>query len=471
MMALTVLEEEPMMVSRQPRLGDCARWSSAGLICALLCASPTFAAEDWKFDVVHVRNGHQFEGLILEESKEALVFRYLLRKPGERTVVIDTTFAKDEIKRIDRLQDDERKELAERVALLDRGGEKEKTRIKQVRLQSVAWSADEQGRQYECKYFTLVSNAHEDVVRLVAVRLEDMFQAYVDRFGARREPAKPTQIILCKSAAEYHQRLSGVGLNILNPAYYDPRKNQILAAADLEQRSDEYEKLRQKHDGILKELDAQEKKVRRHFSGDQKAMQAMLEQIWQTRRGIQLLNAENASTFERLKRPLFTILSHEAFHAYLESFVYPMSEGGVPHWLNEGLAQIFETAVVDGGELKVGRVDLRRLTAMKDEIRQKQTLKLNDVLTAAPRQFQLAHYTDRVPTDQLFVTSWALAYYLTFDRKLLGSESMDRWLANLKRGARPDAAFQELVGQPLDEFEKQWRQYVLNLQSDGSVKK
>src|SRR5205814_206190 len=59
----------------------------------------------------------------------------------------------------------------------------------------------------------------------------------------------------------------------------------------------------------------------------------------------------NDKVFIAVRDRLFTRLYHEAFHAYLGTFVYPAREGTLPHWFNEGLAQIFETAIMEVGEL------------------------------------------------------------------------------------------------------------------------
>jgi hypothetical protein len=138
--------------------------------------------------------------------------------------------------------------------------------------------------------------------------------------------------------------------------------------------------------------------------------------------------------------------------------------------LNEGLAQVYESAVVDGGQLNVGRVDLKRLMAMQDAIRQKQALPLSDIIAAEPRRFQLVHASEAQAADQLFVASWALAYYLAFHRKALASAELEAWLASLKRGTPPLEAFRVWVGQPLNEFEVEFHRYVMHLRPDGTLR-
>jgi hypothetical protein len=440
--------------------------SALVLLSLLSLALPTLA-QDWKFDVIHLKNKERFEGLIVSETKEEIRFKRVVREPSAPTRAMLIPISREEIARIERLSEAERKELAQRVELLDPRGEKEEAKMAALMLERVPWRGNGQAWAYSAKHFRLVSNCREDIVRRVAVRLEEIFQAYLDRLGARRKPAQVAQVILFRSRAEYLAALKP-GLNILNPAFYDPVKNEIVAASDLEERAEELAQLRAKHDSLLRDLDEQERKLRSHFHGN--PPMGMMAQIRQTRQSIHVVNNQNRDTFERLHRPLFTTLYHEAFHAYLDNFVYPSAEMPVPRWLNEGLAQIFETALVDTGELRVGHVDPRRLAAVQELVRKKEFPMLSDVLGSESKQFTVAHQSDARRSDRYFQASWALAYYLTFDRKLLGSESLDGYVRSLHTGTEAANAFQTLVGRPLAEFEKQFQQFIAALRPDGTLK-
>jgi hypothetical protein len=426
-------------------------------------------AGEWKLDVVHLKNGTRLTGLIVEERKDAVLFKYVVRRAGTRTLVIDTQLDPAEISRIDRLPEPERKELRQRLAQLDRDGEGEKKRMAAVDLRfekasplgGPAW-------RYTGQYFDLLSNAREDIVRRVIVRLEDIFRAYTERLGTRHRPERRTQVVLYKTRPEYQAALKEAGLKILNPAYYDPAANRIVAASDLERWADELDELRRKHDQVLRELEDQEQKLRRHFHGQPPA--ALVAQLRDIRRNIQLLNSENEAAFERLHRPLFATLFHEAFHAYLDNYVYPSATHAVPRWLNEGLAQIFETALVETGELRIGHVDKDRLAAVQEAVRKKQLVPLEELLAAEPKHFSVAHVSEAQASDRYFQTAWALAYYLTFDRKLLGTKALDAYVESGRRGVAPVAAFRTLVGQPLPEFEAEFHRYILRLLPDGTLK-
>ena len=57
-----------------------------------------------------------------------------------------------------------------------------------------------------------------------------------------------------------------------------------------------------------------------------------------------------------------------------------------------------------------------------------------------------------------------------FERRLLGTEAMDRYVQSLRRGRDSLEAFRELVDQPLPQFDKEFRAYLLALRLDGTAK-
>ena len=112
-----------------------------------------------------------------------------------------------------------------------------------------------------------------------------------------------------------------------------------------------------------------------------------------------------------------------------------------------------------------------RLDAVQKALKKKELLGLTDLLRSGPKQFQVAHASEKQASDQHYLASWALGFYLTFHRKLLGTKALDDYVRALQRGTDPLEAFQDLVGMPLPQLEKEFRQYLGQLQSDGSVNK
>lgn len=437
------------------------------LLLALAQAAEPPHVEDWKYDVVRLKNGRELRGLVEEETPRAVRFRYIKRSPGSPTVVFTTSFEPREVRQIERLSPEDRAGLAARIRALDRTGEGENALMEDLELRSVPWGKGGSGLSYTSDQFVLVSNAREAVVRRAAVRLEQIYAAYM-RFLPPRYPAgKPTRILLVHSLAEYRELLRGQGQDLLNPALYDPARNEVVCASELEWLGDELERISKAHAERWKKLCESETEYRRFFKGAELAR--WLAPVLKTRKQIKEADRANEEAFQRATERLFRTLYHEAFHAYLATFVYPPAEAEVPRWLNEGLAQIFETAILEAGELRVGHADKDRLARVKAALRREELVPLPELLRSGARHFLVAHGTDQEVSNRYYLASWALAFHLMFEQRRLGTPELDVYVRAAKAGADPLEAFQKLVHQPLEEFEKAYHQYLLHLRSDGSV--
>ena len=456
-----------MTMSSRPNRFLC--WLLRAAAWAVLLPCPVRAGDDWKFDVVHLKNGKTFAGLLLGETPSEVRFQCVRRNPGAPTLVVFTTFQRTEIDTIDKLDSKDREVLAGRLKALDPTGKGEAVRMEALVLKKVPWIQKDRGDglEYRSVHFVLVSNAREDIVRRAAVRLEQIYTAYTRFLPPRQESARPTTILLIRSLAEYQDYLKGKGRQVLNAAFYDTALNEVVCASNLQRLGEALERARKHHAETLSHLRQQEADIRRDNQGRVPA--SVRGQIEAARRQVMGANARNNKLFSDATRRQFRTLYHEAFHAYLANFVYPPTEAAVPRWLNEGLAQIFETAVVEAGELRVGHADADRLAQFRDTARKDDWLPLVDILRAGPKQFIVAHASDKQVSNGYYLHSWALAFYLTFDRKLLGTPALDRYVRALKHGSDPAEAFRNLVREPLPAFETKFHAYVQNLRPDGSV--
>jgi hypothetical protein len=449
---------------RNHRLG-----AGVGLFLAagLLAAQTGTPAEGWKFDVLRLKNGAVFRGLILEDTPAGVRFQNVRQQPGRPTVLFCTTFTRAEIDAVERLPADERDRLKARLRDLDTTGQAEEQRMEQLELEPIAWQGKPgAARRYSSDQFVLESDAAETVVRRAAVRLEQIYAAYA-RYLPPRGAGRPTTVLLFQSRAGYEARLKAEGLGFVNLACYDPAANRVLCASDLELLGGRLEEIRQRHRQLRADLDKQESALAKLYRG--RELTRHLETIRATRKRLDTADRQNEGTFDQATRQLFAVLYHEAFHAYLAGWVYPPPQPEPPRWLNEGLAQIFETAFVEAGELRVGHADRDRLLRVKEAVRANTLVPLGRLLRSAPRDFLAAHAADRAATDQHYLTAWALAFQLTFERRLLGNAALDSYLAALARGADPEDAFATLVGQPLPAYEHDFHRYLSQLQPDGTV--
>jgi hypothetical protein len=427
-------------------------------------------SEAWKFDVIHLKNGRVFRGLILEETPAAVRFQDVRQRAGKQTFLLCTpTFARAEIARIDRLTDADRATLKSRLQEIGPSGRGQQERLEQLELESIPWEGRaDAGRRYRSEFYTLESDAPEEIVRGTALRLEQIYAAYARFLPPRGDGREPTAVILFRSGDEYVAWLKSKGHNFVNLAYYNPASNRIVCGWDLVRLGDELARVRGLHQQLRKDLDRQEAALLKLYRGS-KDMARHIQPIRDLRQKINLADTRNEAEFNKATQQLFAVLYHEAFHAYLAGWVYPPPGPEVPRWLNEGLAQIFETAIVEAGDLRVGHADENRLGKAKEAARQNLLVPVEQLLRAEAKQFQAAHAGDRKETGQYYLTAWATAFHLTFERRLLGTTALDEYVRAQKADVEPRAAFEALVGCPLEQYEQELRRYVLALQPDGST--
>jgi hypothetical protein len=458
----------------------------------LLAAAVPLAAQMplsgvWKLEKVHLKDGKVFHGLIAEETATEVRFYDVRQNPGRPTVVVPTTFALREIGQLEKLDPAEHKRLAQRLRDLDPTGKVEDLRVKSLELKPALWGEDEDkkdGLSYTSEHFLLISNARDEIVRRAAVRLEQIYAAYTHYLPPRRRIVRPmgdmppqhrkqTVILLVQSQADYRRLLRSQGRDILNPAFYDAERNEVVCASELQQLGDKLDTIHQEHERQLARIGRQEAEAKRLPAGE--VRDRISRQLDAARQEIAEVNTRNETLFREATQQLFQTLYHEAFHAYLANYVWPPGEVPVPRWLNEGLAQVFETAIVESGELRVGHAEEERLARAKKALAATRPadglVPLADLLKARPQDFLVAHASSRQVANRHYLTSWALVYYLLFERRLIGPEVLDKYLKALSPDKNAVEAFERLTGQPLAQFEKEFHAYLERLQPDGSTAK
>jgi hypothetical protein len=426
-----------------------------------LAAEPVRGLGEWKFEVLHHKNSKTYQGLVKVETTKEIGFWEVKQQLGEASRRMYHVFNRGDVLRIDRLDAKEREILWTRIQAINpvAKAKEERDWLEQLDLETVAWERGrKQGWSYTSVHFVLRSNAREDIVRRAALRLEQIYAAYA-RFLPPRSSlttsAASTTILLVDSLAEYQAVNDRRGRKILNPAVYDPKRNEIVCGSEFQRLGADLEKVRKLEEEWKKQVAA----LKKRYKG--KLPAAIKAQVERDSQEIKNINKDNDKVFETASLRLFRTLFHEAFHAYLENFVFPRKHASVPVWLNEGLAQLFETAIVEAGELRVGHVDKFRLPQLAALVKKEDLVPLGQLLKAGPKEFHVVHASHHLLADRYYLTSWALAFYLTVDQKLLTDRKrLDDYVSSSKKGADPAAAFEKLVGKPLAAFEKEFGAFV-----------
>ncbi|MFL5241748.1 MAG: DUF1570 domain-containing protein [Gemmataceae bacterium] len=438
-------------------------------------AQPAAGDEDWKYDFVYLKKGGLIKGLVVRDEPSEILMWRVSRKPGERAYAWLETVPRQDIESIEKLEGIDRTALAARVKALDSSAKIQAERMQSLQLKPVAWAKESniKALRYSSLYFILESNAGEDLVRRAAVGLDQIYNAYAHYLPPRRDSGEPTTILLAGSLEEYQALLNSRSRNLLNPAFYNAATNRIACGSELQKLGDEIRQVRQRNQQLLADLEEQKAELGRVYK--KKIPAELLQSFEEKRKQILTAKKDNETAFEISFRKgterLMQRLYHESFHAYLANFVYPAAEANVPVWLNEGLAEIFDSAFLDGDELRIGHCDRERLKRAKTLLNSGELVSLSDLLQSSSKHFLVHHATEKEASDRFYLTSWTLAHFLTFERRLLGAKALDEYVHALHRRADPLEAFRTLVDEPLPQFEKQFHHYVEQLTPEGTAAK
>jgi hypothetical protein len=440
---------------------------------------------NWSFDEITLKNGSTFHGLILSDTPDGVRFRDVSRRPGRPTITMTSFITRAEIAKVKPLPDADRAVLRERLAELDPSGAGERERMESLELVQTDWPGKPGGaRRYDSDFFKLFSTGSEELARRSAVRLEQLYAAFTRFLPPTAKDGRPTTIMLATDREEYRALLGPLGeRSLLNPAVFDPANNRVLCGHDLRRLGTELQTASIHHSQQLVALDKYEAELKKLYKGQE--LQRHLAAVAVDRRRVKAADHANGEKFDQAMSRVFAVLYHEAFHAYVGTFVYPpvkpadvaagKGTGELPRWLNEGLAQVFETSVVEAGELRADAPNPERLNRVKEWLRGKngaaRLVPLPELLATGKDAFLASHADQKAAADRAYLSSWALAYYLTFERRLIGTEPFRKYLVAVNSGDDPRQAFAALVGKSLPEFEKEWHAYLLRLRADGTLAK
>ncbi len=461
-------------------LAAVAAWLGFGAWATGLPAGETArpAVGAWQTETVVLDSGRPLRGLI-ESEDDTWLYLTEIHQGSPQLYLVIRPIERADIRSVDRLPPAERARLKERVE-----GWIHRARIEAVRMEAVPLTeAQRRGgtvQVYHGRWFDLESATDEPTTRRIIVRVEQMFAAYRQVLAPRCEPPSRLRVIVFGSMEDYTAELRRRGLAIRNPAVYLKRENLVLAGSDLRRYAAELAKARSQHDRILGELSDLERrldrklrelgvKLRKQGQPRTEIARILLQErraaertIDHKRQEIELLSRRNEAAFDDATRQMFRRLYHEAFHAYLENCVYPSTEYDVPVWLDEGLAMVVESGVLQSDTLRLGAPSTASLKLLRDEIRRGAYLSLADLLAAGPEKFLEEDAEHRDPDSaRYYAYAWGLAHYLAFEKRLLSSPALDAYVAKGAKGLAPARRLERLVGEPLSRFQAEWQESML----------
>jgi hypothetical protein len=447
------------------------------------------AVARWPLERLELKGGKVVYGFVrareLYDSAETVPFEIVQRPAGRPMNTLVRSFPKESIAKVDFLPALERAQLIERLEWFHNRGAYQSQELAQLVLK--------QGRPGGPKWiyedgpwFRLESWADKQMTRLSILRIEQMFAAYSEILPPRTRPKQPLRIMLFGSMREYADFQVQLKYRVGNPALYVPKSNLLAAGSELTAYSSRLAEVRRRHAAIkaqynklAAEMPAAIKKLsddleKSGVAADKRrdlrleALRKWKDELAEVDRSMQAIERSNTAQFDRVSREMLARLNHEAFHAYLENFVYPHDQTDVPRWLNEGLAQMFEEGQLELGTLRLDAPGKKRLAALQADLRsenQAASRTLAELLTADARSFLAWHSTSAEVSQQKYLYSWGLAHYLAVRQPILDTARLDQYVDSNRGEQSPIARFEQFVGMPLAEFAPHWRKEMLAIKA------
>ncbi|MFM7292162.1 MAG: DUF1570 domain-containing protein [Planctomycetia bacterium] len=457
-----------------------------GMVSSATEPRPGLATGPWKLEGLVLGDGRRLQGLIVDpaDGDAAVGFVQILQPAGRAMELITwAPISPERITAIDRLPPADRELLAKRVeAFRNRRGSQHaaETAVTLVR-------DDEKGPwRYAGRWFTLDSTADPTLTRQAVVRLEQVLAALEALVPppTRADGPPRLSVRLCGTAAEYRGVQAELAIEALHPAFYVPDRGLLVAGSDMpaiiEQERTAADNLALAEREVTARDRAFDADVRR-LAGDlerqglaagkrAEVVQLARHRWHRERDGLlaQLAAArrDNAVRVAEARREFSGRLTHEAWHAYADRQLAAGGRSALPLWLDEGLAQVFETAPLDAGELRLDAPDPTRLKALQELLASGAAPKLEELLRAGQSQFLVGHAGGRTASRQSYLVAWGLAFHLAILEPVLAPRSLAALCepsAGAAEAAERVTEFEQLVGMPVAAFETTWRRRMLGL--------
>jgi hypothetical protein len=149
------------------------------------------------------------------------------------------------------------------------------------------------------------------------------------------------------------------------------------------------------------------------------------------------------------------VLQHEAFH----QFAYFLISKDLPIWLNEGMAQLFEEGIWNGGDFTIGEIPASRAHQLQDDLKAGRLLPLATLLAMTPHDWGQRLVTDAKAGAIQYNESWALVQYLS-QGPGNNRHKLIAWLSALHEGKEPATSFAAAFPEGAGELQSRFFQWA-----------
>ncbi len=150
-------------------------------------------------------------------------------------------------------------------------------------------------------------------------------------------------------------------------------------------------------------------------------------------------------------------LQHEGFH----QFAFEHFGRRLPAWMNEGLAQYFEDAVLLERGFELGLADPDRITLIRTALNDGTALPLASLFQLQGSDWHQTLTTDQGRAGLLYAQAWSLVYYLIHGEHGAYQPAFEAYLGLLGEGMEHDSAFNRAFGSNAKQkIEAGWKRFA-----------
>lgn len=159
----------------------------------------------------------------------------------------------------------------------------------------------------------------------------------------------------------------------------------------------------------------------------------------------------------RSRRATEQVMQHEGFHQFAWHAFGPR----LPVWLNEGLAQYFENAVLSNGRMMLGLSNSARVQKVRQAVRDRRVLPMTRLTSLSGDDWGRALRKDPTHSSLLYAQAWSITYFLVHGDDGVHKPKLMAYLKRLARGEQAVDAELMTFGQGgFKALEARWRSFA-----------
>jgi hypothetical protein len=155
-------------------------------------------------------------------------------------------------------------------------------------------------------------------------------------------------------------------------------------------------------------------------------------------------------------------LQHEAFHQFVSAAVGE----GIPVWLNEGIAQVFEEGIWTGRKFLIGQVPPERVAQLQEDIRENRLAEFGEFMNRSNEQWA-SNMRYRPIAVRQYNQAWAMTQFLIYakdeDGKPKFRDRLIEMLGLIRTGEDGHAAFVDAFSDNYVGFQRLFTEWAHNL--------